>query len=290
MNLYICVYRQPIPKSGDLKSALREASSNEALQEYLHRYDNRFKETRDGFGYFYDWGDDPSFFAEERFGGSVTWGACRSNVRKVLNPEDVVIFFCAQQQRNKVQWKYYYVGLGTVAEVIKCREQLWKESSYKPYRQFFNLLVDSKGIHRELITCHTDWADRLEAPYIIFDKDPAKTHFNVTNPLHVATCNSRDEARRRKEEGKTMEIWRSSRDERVKRIYNLVPKREGRKKLLTSETGFGHVFMNLRETLKRNSLNLRNKRLSKEQLDDALEKKRWSFLEVSTQVAGESKS
>ena len=281
MNLYLSVYRQPIPKSGDLKSAWREASSNEALQEYLQRYENRFKKNK---RCFYDWGDDPSFFAEARFGGSVTWGACRSNVRKMLNPEDVVIFFCAQQQRNKVQWKYYYVGLGTVAKVIECRERLWKEPSYKPYRQYFNLLVDSKGVHRELIACHTDWADRLEAPYIIFDTDPTKTQFHVTNPLHVATSNGKDEARRRKEEGKVMEIWKSRRDERVKRIYNLVPKREGRKKLLTSETGFGHVFMNLRETLRR------NKRLSEEQLDDALEKRRQGFFEISREIAGELES
>ena len=244
MNLYLCVYRQPIPKNGDWKSVCREASSNEALKEYLQRYNNRFKKRK---RCFYDWGDDPAFYAAEKFQSNVTWGACRSNVRKKLKKGDIVIFFCAQQQKKKGRWKYYYVGLGTVSEIVKCRKQLWENERYRDFRDFYNLLIDSRGVHRELITCHPDWADRLEAPYIIFDKDPAKTHFNVTNPLHVATCNSKDEARRRKEKGKTMEVWWSSKDELVNRIYDLVPERENGKKLMTSETGFSHVFMNLRK-------------------------------------------
>ena len=279
MNFYICVYLQKIPDKKDWVRAKGNASGDPVLKEYVRRYENRFKKNKDGIGRFYDWGDDPAFFAAEKFGGNVTWGVCRHDVRDKLKKEDVVVFFCAQEQENQKpkKWKYYYVGLGTVGEVVKPRERLWKKVRYQEYTKYYNLLIDQEGCHREPIDDHEDWADRLAAQYIIFDKDPGTTHFNVTNPLLVATYGKGDDPWKEK----ILEHWKLS-NKHVQRIYNLVPKRGEGRKLRTSSIRFGHVFINLRKILKQ-----RNKRLSDEQLNGALEKMRRAFLAVSKEVAEE---
>ena len=108
MKFYICVYLQPILNNGELNSAWREASSNKALKEYLQRYENRFKKNKGGIGRFYDWGDDPAFYAAEKFGGNVTWGVCRHDVRKKLDKGDVVVFFCATRTQGTMEVLLYW--------------------------------------------------------------------------------------------------------------------------------------------------------------------------------------
>ena len=271
MNFYICVYLQKIPDKKDWVRAKGNASGDPVLKEYVRRYENRFKKNKDGIGRFYDWGDDPAFFAAETFGGNVTWGVCRHDVRDKLQKEDVVVFFCAQEQENQKpkKWMYYYVGLGTVGEVVKPRERLWKKVRYQEYTKYYNLLITKDGCHREPVDDHADWAKRLAARYIIFDDAPDKTHFNVTNPLHVATYTEGSE-------GKILECWRSSKDERVKRINDLIPKRpptkkegSGGKKLRTSPTWNAHVHMNLSD-----------------RADKLLRGKRRELLKVSKKVVG----
>ena len=113
-------------------------------------------------------------------------GGYAHDVRKKLDKGDVVVFFCAQERKE--QWRYYYIGLGTVGEAVEHRDTFGRNPVTNLIGNSANLLIDSNGVHREsLITCHTDWADRLAARYIIFDKDPERTHFNVTNPLFVAS-------------------------------------------------------------------------------------------------------
>ena len=267
MNFYICVYLQKDPKPKEWKRAWGNAKGDEALEEYLTSYENRFEED---IGPFYDWGDDPAFFASKEFGGNVTWGVCRGDVRWKLKEGDIVVFFCAQEQENQKskKWKYYYVGLGTVGDVVEPREQLWKKSRYQKYRNYYNLLINKNGCHREPIDYHDDWAKRLAARYIIFDKDPAKTHFNVTNPLHVATYRKGAEAWKRE----ILERWRLS-DERVHKVYKLVEKRDGWVKLRTTNKFYPHKEMNL-ATLKHVKLD-----------DKQLEKKRRGFLQISKEVA-----
>ena len=268
MNFYVCVYRQGILGKSEENRARRNACDDPELQEYLQRYKDRFKKRKQGIGCFYDWGDDPAFFAAEEFLGDVrkaSWGVCRPNVRNNLEEGDIVVFFCAQQQKDKTKWNYYYVGLGTVGEAVQERRQVGKKP-YLDYKNFYNLLIDSKGGHREMISYHSDWKERSEFPYIIFDSD--ETHFNIVNPLHVATYNEGTGAWK----GKILECWRSS-DERVQKIYELVGKRDGGAKLRTTNKYHPHKEMNL-ATFKRVKLD-----------DKQLEKKRREFLEISREVA-----
>ena len=191
MNFYICVYRQPMTNGLDKTWKEAPSEDNDPLKKYLRSYKKRFKRSNSDVRRFYDWGDDPAFFAAEEFLGDVrkaSWGVCRPDVRRNLKEGDIVVFFCAQQQKNMDQWDYYYVGLGTVGEVVCDRSQIWKKRRYRDYRKFYNLLIDSTGSHREIIhDWHDDKCGRLsKTPYVIFEASD-KTHFNVTNPLHVAT-------------------------------------------------------------------------------------------------------
>ena len=271
MKFFICVYLHPILTNGGSKSPRREVSGNKALKEYLQRYENSYKKNKGGIGRFYDWGDDPAFFAAEYFSKDInkaTWGVCRPDVRKKLCEGDVVVFFCAQQQRDETTWKYYYIGLGTVGEVVQPREKIWKMQRYAEYRKFFNLIINSMSCHSETINPHKDWAHRLASPYIVFDNDPERTHFNVTNPLLVAIYSESDIARK----GKTLEHWMLE-DERVNTIYKLVGKRDSGSRLRIPNKYHPHKEMNL------------------VRLDDKqLERKRREFLKVSKTVAKSRRS
>src|SRR5690242_17635413 len=108
MQAFICVYRQRIPTDSQLRKTQEAAKSDEHLAEFLRIYDDSV----------FDWGDDPSFYsAQVRFGDvrKASWGVCRPNVRKLLKPEDLVVFFCGRASRDESKmWDYFYVGFGTV--------------------------------------------------------------------------------------------------------------------------------------------------------------------------------
>ena len=263
MNCYVCVYLQPIIEK-EWEQTWDEASDDKPLKKFLKRYERRFKK---GKGRFYDWGDDPSFFAAEEFLGDVrkaSWGVCRHDVRKKLGKGDMIIFFCAQEWNHEPKlWKYYYIGLGTVGEVLHDRKMIWTKKRYEGYRQFYNLLRDVDCNHDETIYPHHDnWEERAAAPYIIFESS-CRTHFNLTNPLLVATYQDGDGAWK----DEILEVWKTD-NETVKRIYALTPKRAGGKKLHTSTTGYAHRHMNLSKVD-----------------DKQLRKKRRQLLRISNEVA-----
>ena len=212
---------------------------------FLSRYERNLKNNEARNGRFYDWGDDPAFFAAEEFLGDVrqaSWGVCRPDVRRQLSRGDFVVFFCAQQQLDRPsQWNYYYIGVGTVSKVIKKRRRIWTDDAYSKYRHFYNLLVDESGNHREVLFPHhqSDWKDKLQAPYIFFESS-AKTHFNVRDPLLVARYDRGVRANR----GGILESWQLD-DEYARAIDELIPIREGGKKLRTSHQSHAHRHMNL---------------------------------------------
>ena len=257
MNAYVCVYRQPL-KDDAWQKTWDEASEVPGLKKYLRRYKRRFQKSKKGIGRFYDWGDDPSFFAAEEFLGDVrkaSWGVCRPNVRCKLEKGDFIVFFCAQQQEDdKDLWKYYYIGLGTVRDRID-RRLIWEDPNLKGYKRFYNLLVNSKGRQKEFIHKYhdDDWEKRAEAPYVVFAKN--KTHFNLTDPLLVAKYRVGDGAWK----GNIMETWFLS-DADVREIYSLIPKRTKYKKLRTSDQGYDHAPMNLEQlTIEEEKQRLRDK-------------------------------
>lgn len=259
MKCYVCVYRQPVLKGHKWQRSWDEAGKKRGLRKYLKLY--RLGIEQDDVCY-YDWGDDPAFFAAEEFLGNInraSWGVCRRDVREKLSAGDFVIFFCAKARDERI-WEYYYIGLGTVSETID-RSLVWSSAKYKPYRDFFNLLVDSKGRQKEFIydKHNNDWPERAQAPYILFDTSKNRTHFNLVNPLHVATYQIEDLPWR----GNVIERWHLD-DENVQAIYNTIPERKGGKRLRigTTAMGYPHKFQNI-SSISNRELKQKRRRLLK---------------------------
>jgi hypothetical protein len=208
MNAYICVYRHPILDLDHRPSLKLAAASNPILHQYLSMYNNP--------NCYYDFGDDPSFFAASEILGDVcktTWGVCQRKVRKDLKDQDYVVFFCAKQVDEHV-WDYFYIGVGT-ASLGLSREIIWSDEQYAKYRNFFNILARlSNGVlepYEVISSHHGDWEERCQAPYWLFD--PEQSQFNLVNPLHVATYIETEGP---------FEIWRSSQDGQVARLKALL--------------------------------------------------------------------
>ena len=152
-----------------------------------------------------------------------------------------MVFFCAQQQpRKPTQWNYYYIGVGTVSRVIKNRRRIWTVESYEEYRRFYNLLIDASGRQLEVLyPRHSDWKKRRRSPYVSFESSK-KTHFNVRNPLLVASYDTQAGS----EGFGVLESWQLD-DEDVRALEALIPNRPGGRKLRTSNPVYPHPSLNL---------------------------------------------
>jgi len=273
-NAFVCVYLRHLPTDSEWEKTSRAASTSTdlSLKVFLAEYkqDDRY----------YDWGDDPAFFAAQEFMDDVrraSWGVCRPDVRSCIKPGDLVIFFCGKPCIcDSKKWDYYYIGFGTVKVRVDGRWQIWEDNRFQPYRRFYNLLIAPASqtppanaddlldgpdgltyVHKETFhPYHKNWRRRLCA-YIIFDENKQRTNFNLENPLHVATYLG-DEKR---------EEWNS--DPLTRQLENMLfNKRKISRRLRTSRTGFAHQFIHL--TLD----------------DDDLSKFRGDLLELSQAVAG----
>lgn len=243
MKAYICVYRNFAPDEVHRRRTSEAAASDPNLRRFLTDY-------ADGF---FDWGDDPSFFSAQTFIGDVchaTWGVCRPNVRQRLTVDDMVIFFCAKQDaRRRHVWDYHYIGVGTVAQVVKHRKKIWTENQYKPYRRFYNVLAQLRGnvlVRNESFHPghQKDWKHRCQAPYVLFMSDRSKTNFNLTNPLHVATYNGDQIPERWNRQGRELERL-------------LFIDRHLSRRLRTSHIGSAHPHIKLSATVGRELGDLR---------------------------------
>jgi len=225
MKAYVCVYRQFEPPKGARRITEQIATKNPLLGKFLESYEKGF----------YDWGDDPSFFAAKNILGSpnsATWGVCRRDVRNSLDVGDAVVFFCARQGGGKT-WNYHFVGVGEIGELIRDRNEIWKRREYAQYRKFFNLLIDAHGNQHEAFhPSHKNWEIRSKAPYVIFDS--VSSVFNLDSPRRVATWDGIA----------VREDWDG--DRKSKKIEQLIFEDRGiKRRLRTSRTGFAHVKLNL---------------------------------------------
>ncbi|HEY4896302.1 MAG TPA: hypothetical protein VII01_09445 [Solirubrobacteraceae bacterium] len=209
MKAYLCVYRHLRPPDRDLARTEEAASGNPALRRYLDAY---------GHGdSFYDWGDDPSFFAASEFLGdarNATWGVCRPDVRAALSTGDYVVFVCGKQPpRYARAWEYYFVSVATLGEGLS-RETIWSDDRYSVYRRFFNVLarVDGSGLtqHEFVHRFHDNWRERARAAYWLFDAN--HTGLNLTSPLLLATYDG---------EPGQIERWHMSGD-RVRDLHSML--------------------------------------------------------------------
>jgi len=230
VNAYVCTYRHFQPSRAQRRKTEEAAKDDPLLRDFLIQYDQSY----------FDWGDDPSFYsAFHRLGtiNKASWGVCRQDVRTSLVDGDVVVFFCAKQDKPKKCWHYFFIGFGTVKHVVE-RRDLWTKAAYKPYRSFYNVLAcfdGTKLVQREYFhPYHDDWQTRRAvAPYIIFD--PTQSAFDVISPHHVAKWDSGTPP---------PEVWNG--DLRSKKLERLLfGERQIKRRLRTSSTGYAHTKLNL---------------------------------------------
>jgi hypothetical protein len=240
MIAYVCVYRHFVPNSKDRAHAEASAASNPLLHAFLEGYDRSY----------FDWGDDPGFFAAEQLLGNVrlaSWGVCRSDVRGALKEGDFVVFFVGRESDDGSRWDYHWVGIGTIKRRVQDRRRIWTEASLKHYRGFLNLLVASDLSHHEFFPPHADWEKRIKSPYLLFDPDLSR--FNLAAPLHVSTYTSKKGVPDR---------WKRE-DHLVRKLETLLFGNRNRR-LRTSPTCFGHAKLPLSGT-DEEMLNLRSELL-----------------------------
>lgn len=227
MRGYVCTYRNPRPRQldFDLTVAQAEATNDEDLRSFLRAYDDSF----------WDWVDDPSFFAAAQQLGNVSrasWGVCRPDVRKRLSRGDLVVFFCTKQRATS--WDYYFIGYATVERCIS-RSTLWRSAEFAKFRSFYNVLARVRGPKREqqetFFPRHKDWSDRADMPYVLFD--PMRSCFNLDTPLRVA----------RWTDNQPQEQWLKS--SVVQRLEQLIFRDRGITRRLRTRGPFPHAKLNL---------------------------------------------
>jgi hypothetical protein len=116
----------------------------------------------------YDIGDDPSFRAARGNANAVTWGVCRRDLRNVIRPGDVVLFFATLPRNISAgkQIPYWFVGYATVAEKVK-QTNVFLERRLTKFKSYQNLLINKVGRttfeHHETAPGqrHDDWLYRL---------------------------------------------------------------------------------------------------------------------------------
>jgi hypothetical protein len=175
---------------------------------------------------FYDTGDDPAFFSAERLGGAVSWGVCRTDLRRKVNPGDVVVFFAVKKSSDGLD--YFFKGYATVERKVS-QVDVWTQDALRGYRRYLNLLIrprsDTIGEfewHEPVADHKDDWLWRIvdsngrrkeefgpltdskrfsvaqsrlpdgmpisvSPTYVIFAQDDHCTYW-VPEPLHVASA------------------------------------------------------------------------------------------------------
>ena len=94
----------------------------------------------------YDSGDDPSFYAARKFGGQVSWGICRQDVRNRLRRGDIVVFFSFRKFKDTGDSEYRLCALATVDRKVS-QIDLWRDKPLEIYRRYFNLLIQPSAGH-----------------------------------------------------------------------------------------------------------------------------------------------
>jgi hypothetical protein len=139
----------------------------------------------------YDYGDDPSFFCDHTYGGPLSWGVCRGDVRNAIQPSDIVLFFSFQElEAGLIEYKL--CAAATVEKKIS-QTDIWLNNDYSIHRQYLNVLIKpsandgwthhepglpTKDWHKDWLwrfverrgTESKDWKDIEKYPAISFDE------------------------------------------------------------------------------------------------------------------------
>ncbi|KGA93782.1 hypothetical protein LptCag_1492 [Leptospirillum ferriphilum] len=188
MKAFICVYRHKKPSNQEWIKTQEASLKNPDIQEFLDGYNQSF----------FDWGDDPGFFAAlKQFKNPclASWGVCRRDVRKQLCPGDFIIWFCAFQNSKSSVVDYFFIGCTTVSHVIKFEDRA-ESTVFESYKDFYNTLAiceSGSPVQKETFyNYHKDWNKRIQSPYIVFSDDPSLSAVNLTDPNLVARKRDED--------------------------------------------------------------------------------------------------
>jgi len=153
-----------------------------------------------------------------------------------MSSGDFVVFFCGKEI-DRGRWDYFYVGVGTIGQLLN-RNEIWEDDDYQNYRRFFNVLARPvDGLlqqHETIRRFHPDWAARAAAPYVVFDPDD--THFNLRDPLRVASYD--------RELG-GIEVWDRENPHAVALAELILPSPPTRRGLRSTNRQRAHPKMNL---------------------------------------------
>src|ERR1700733_1304206 len=155
MRIYVAPFHAMHYKSSRSPCGSTIAAFQKALNQQAWPYDN---------------GDDPSFYAKRRFGGRLTWGICRQDVRNQLSPNDIVVFFSFRRVEETGDSEYRLCAVATVERTVS-QIELWQDKGLKVFTQYFNLLIRPSKIRRgvwehyeptlEGTRIHRDWLWRI---------------------------------------------------------------------------------------------------------------------------------
>jgi hypothetical protein len=108
-------------------------------------------------GFPYDSGDDPAFFSARHFGGPITWGVCRPDVRCSIRKGDGIVFFAREKDPKDIKTCYYrFVAALRVDEKMKHTAL----STHPLFHKYLNLVIRPCGSgwdHYEPVANHPDW-------------------------------------------------------------------------------------------------------------------------------------
>lgn len=160
-DVYVVTYLTP---TSDMIRKISKSATHGIVGEFCHAMTTA--------GWPYDGGDDPSFFTWQRLrqgGGKLAWGVCRTDLRRLIQPADTVVFFAYERRpATHAAWArgtYLFVGYAT-AQVKVSPEDIWTEPLLELYRPYLNHLIQRKGdeyVHLELVPGqrHPDWLWRI---------------------------------------------------------------------------------------------------------------------------------
>lgn len=88
----------------------------------------------------FDPGDDPSFRSSRTLDGPLTWGVCRPQVRAVLQPGDIVLFFSFTKSAEPWSVTYRFCAVATVEKKVS-QPDIWMDADLALIRKYNNLLI-----------------------------------------------------------------------------------------------------------------------------------------------------
>lgn len=121
----------------------------------------------------YDHGDDPSFHASLVEDRPLTWGICRTDLRRLVREGDLVVFIATDRLRDRTPGRYRLAGWATVEREVS-HTDIWLDPDLHYLQSYKNLLVrprpgsDDFDHFESAEPWHTDWLWRLSprVPYL----------------------------------------------------------------------------------------------------------------------------